>query len=499
MTDIRTSYERATAGFDPEFRDALVAEITDVIAKASIVSDANVMAIRTGETADAHCADLHASADAFDGFPDSAPQVRRRTREAGPPQRRASPSGRHWRSPPRFPAGGQRVTIDMAAADPRPALCAPLDGIRVGTRHRRDMGDIAGLAASMAELGLLQPVVVRPDGLLIAGERRLRAAESNGWKEKEIPVTVVDLDNIARGEFAENAIRKDFTLSEAVAIKRALEPLEKAVAKERMRAGKPSGNLPKGRAANKAAKATGMARRTLEKAEAIVDAAEAEPEKFGKLLADMDRTGRANGVYRRLKIAKQAEQIRAEPPPLPGNGPYRVAVIDPAWPYELRDEDPSHRGVRDYPSQSIEQICAVNVGSILHVHSIVLMWVTNFVLVQGVHTTILRAWGLEPKTLITWPKAKWGNGDWLRSQTEHVILAVRGEPVVESASLSTLLKGPFHLVRKNAHSAKPKEFYDFVESLCPAPRYADLFSRYRHNDKWDCHGDEAPKQQGDNA
>jgi N6-adenosine-specific RNA methylase IME4 len=42
------------------------------------------------------------------------------------------------------------------------------------------------------------------------------------------------------------------------------------------------------------------------------------------------------------------------------------------------------------------------------------------------------------------------------------------------------------------HSAKPPEFYDLVESLCPAPRYADLFSRYRHNEKWDCHGDEAP-------
>jgi hypothetical protein len=39
---------------------------------------------------------------------------------------------------------------------------------------------------------------------------------------------------------------------------------------------------------------------------------------------------------------------------------------------------------------------------------------------------------------------------------------------------------------------KPIEFYDLVESLCPAPRYADIFSRYRHNDKWDCHGDEAP-------
>src|SRR5262249_36494954 len=100
--------------------------------------------------------------------------------------------------------------------------------IVVSGRHRRDMGDIAGLAASMAELALLHPVVVRPDGALIAGERRLRAAALLGWAE--IPAIVVDLDNIARGEFAENAIRKDFTLSEAVAIKRALEPLEKAAA-----------------------------------------------------------------------------------------------------------------------------------------------------------------------------------------------------------------------------------------------------------------------------
>jgi hypothetical protein len=87
------------------------------------------------------------------------------------------------------------------------------------------------------------------------------------------------------------------TLSEAVAIKRALKPLEKAAAKERLReagclGGKGSRNLPE---ASKG-RATGMARRTLEKAEAIVDAAEAEPEKYGKLLADMDRTGRANAA-----------------------------------------------------------------------------------------------------------------------------------------------------------------------------------------------------------
>ncbi len=50
----------------------------------------------------------------------------------------------------------------------------PVDKIQIGTRHRREMGDIASLAGSRGELGLLQPVVVRPDGHLIAGERRLR-------------------------------------------------------------------------------------------------------------------------------------------------------------------------------------------------------------------------------------------------------------------------------------------------------------------------------------
>ena len=68
----------------------------------------------------------------------------------------------------------------------------------------------------------------------------------------------------------------------------------------------------------------GESHKQVEKRHAVVAAAEAEPERFGKLLADMDRTGRVNGVFRRLKIARQAEAIRAEPPLLPGNGPYRV-------------------------------------------------------------------------------------------------------------------------------------------------------------------------------
>ena len=105
--------------------------------------------------------------------------------------------------------------------------------IKVRNRYRNSLGDIKSLAANIKELGLLHPIVVRPDGRLIAGERRLAACKRLGWKS--VPVTYVDLKEVVRGEFAENAFRKDFLLSEIEAIRRAIEPYERTAAKERQR------------------------------------------------------------------------------------------------------------------------------------------------------------------------------------------------------------------------------------------------------------------------
>jgi N6-adenosine-specific RNA methylase IME4 len=70
------------------------------------------------------------------------------------------------------------------------------------------------------------------------------------------------------------------------------------------------------------------------------------------------------------------------------------------------------------------------------------------------------------------------------------LVAARGHPTVTLTNQSTLLLAPSP--PRGLHSAKPVEFYKLVESLCLAPRYADLFSRYHHNERWDRHGDEAP-------
>jgi ParB-like nuclease domain len=208
--------------------------------------------------------------------------------------------------------------------------------IVIGRRHRTDLGDVEGLVRSISEVGLLHPIVVRADGTLIAGVRRLEAVRKLGWEH--VPVTVVELVEIVRGEHAENVERKDFTLSEAVAIRRELEPLEAAAAKKRQgtRTDKHGGKLPQGsvgKTRDKVAKFTGFGARTLKKAEAVVAAAEVDPEKFGTLKQDMDRTGRVDGSFKRLKIMRQAEATgvgRAATRPHKNAGP-RPTLNSQAW------------------------------------------------------------------------------------------------------------------------------------------------------------------------
>ena len=93
--------------------------------------------------------------------------------------------------------------------------------VKVENRFRKDFGDIESLAASIAELGLLQPIGVDSSYRLVFGERRLRACQSLGWEK--IPARTVHLDSILKGELAENEFRKDFTHSERVAIGEAIE------------------------------------------------------------------------------------------------------------------------------------------------------------------------------------------------------------------------------------------------------------------------------------
>ena len=95
---------------------------------------------------------------------------------------------------------GRQIPIDRI--DPNP------------NQPRQVMGDLSELMASVAEKGVIEPLIVRSRGdrfQIIAGERRYQAAVQVGLRE--LPVVIRDVDDSEVIELAlvENIQRKDLT------------------------------------------------------------------------------------------------------------------------------------------------------------------------------------------------------------------------------------------------------------------------------------------------
>jgi ParB family chromosome partitioning protein len=95
---------------------------------------------------------------------------------------------------------GRVVAIDQI--DPNP------------NQPRQVMGDLSELMASIAEKGIIEPIVVRQRGprfQIVAGERRYQAAVQVGVREIPIVIREVDDNEIIEIALIENIQRKDLT------------------------------------------------------------------------------------------------------------------------------------------------------------------------------------------------------------------------------------------------------------------------------------------------
>ena len=213
------------------------------------------------------------------------------------------------------------------------------------------------------------------------------------------------------------------------------------------------------------ASAAGVSHDTIHKAKVI---AEKAPESVKEKLRAGDTT--IHREYKAIvKAERKAEQVEAVKTAKLPDGKFHVIVADPPWNYESRAADPTHRAANPYPSMSLADIKAMPVEDRAHDNCILWLWTTNAFMVQA--HEVAREWGFEVKTILTWGKDRMGTGDWLRGQTEHCLMCVRGAPVVTLTNQTTLLRGPLR-----EHSRKPNEFYALVEALCPG-RKCELFSR----------------------
>ena len=100
-----------------------------------------------------------------------------------------------------------------------------VESIRVGRRHRTELGDIDELAASIERDGLLQPITVTPDGVLVCGARRLAAIKRLGEKKVNVWVRSGLSDRLGQllAEQDDNMLHKPLTQREAAALYRELK------------------------------------------------------------------------------------------------------------------------------------------------------------------------------------------------------------------------------------------------------------------------------------
>jgi ParB family chromosome partitioning protein len=179
----------------------------------------------------------------------------------------------------------------------------PISKIHFEDRHRRDMGDMEGLAANIREMGLLQPIGIDEFFNLIYGMRRLEACESLGWKQ--IPCVVVKLKSVIAGEYAENVFRKDFTKSERAAIGKAIQ--EELGNRQGERTDFPAfaGKSGKGETVDIAAQRAGFkSAETFERAKAVIEKGAFE------LVAAMDKGEISIDAAAKIATQPQVEQRR---------------------------------------------------------------------------------------------------------------------------------------------------------------------------------------------
>lgn len=320
------------------------------------------------------------------------------------------------------------------------------------------------LVESIRNNGILLPVWITEDNIIISGHRRVNACKILGIKEIDAETREYsDLLVIESNRYREKTWEEK--LKEAEALERILKPKAKEKQKESGGAVPQKSDKPPIDILKETAKSIGTSHDTLFKAKTIL---KEKPE----LLKDIDEGKRSiHSAYTQILKEKQREERKSNKAlPFP-DGKYRTIVIDPPWPIEkiTREVRPNQDNF-DYPTMTLEEIQALNIKKIAfdegcHIY----LWTTHKFLPFCFE--IFKTWGVNYECLLTWVKnVGFTPFSWMYS-TEHILFGRIG-------NLELLSKGKrldFN-AKVEGHSRKPDIFYDLVKIVSPKPRI-DLFGR----------------------
>ena len=150
---------------------------------------------------------------------------------------------------------------------------------------------------------------------------------------------------------------------------------------------------------------------------------------------------------------------------------FPVIYCDPPWKYDYAETE--NRAIENqYPTMSIEEICALPFRDIATPDCVCFMWATSPKLEESIR--VLFSWGLSYRTCAVWVKDKIGMGYYFRQQHELLLVATMGNPPVPDVAnrVSSVIEAP-----RTKHSAKPERAYEIIEEMYPEFEKLEMFCR----------------------
>ena len=162
---------------------------------------------------------------------------------------------------------------------------------------------------------------------------------------------------------------------------------------------------------------------------------------------------------------------------------FRIIYADPPWKYGNTMPDYFTTQSDYYPLMTIEELCALNIPSIVDDDAVLFLWVTSPILEDAF--SVIRSWGFKYKASFVWDKIKHNMGHYNSVRHEFLLICVRGscQPDVQRLFDSVISE------ERTEHSKKPEKFREIIDTIYPYGRRIELFARERH-DGWNEFGNQ---------
>lgn len=177
-------------------------------------------------------------------------------------------------------------------------------------------------------------------------------------------------------------------------------------------------------------------------------------------------------VRRVARMEKLAEISKANTPLMDEDTqPVPILYVDPPWRYE-HVETESRAIENQYPTMSLEELCAFPAASAATDDAVLFMWAPSPKLAEAFE--VLHSWAFNYRTCMVWVKRQIGMGYYARQQHELLLIATRGNPPTPAPS-----DRPASVIMadRTEHSKKPDEFYEAIERMYPLLPKRELFQR----------------------